>query len=82
LESHSLTLTGEELAELDNQTYKEALDNDDNDNVISEEKILTINVLREAFRKTDEAVDYFRNHDPLYDCSAKVGHELRDVLSR
>jgi hypothetical protein len=35
LESHSLTLMNEELAELDKQTYKEA---QDDDNVISEEK--------------------------------------------
>jgi hypothetical protein len=78
LESHSLPLTNEELVELDKQMYKEA--QDDDNNVISEEKTLIIKGLREAFSKIDEAVDYFRNHDTLYDHSAKVECELRDVL--
>jgi hypothetical protein len=76
LESHSLSLTREELAEFDKQTYKEA-HNDYyyyyyyyyyyhyNVNLISDEKTLTIQGLTEAFSKTNEAVDYFKNHDPL-----------------
>jgi hypothetical protein len=79
LESHSLPLMNEEPADMDKQTYKEA-QNDDDNNVISEEKTLTIKGLREAFSKIDEAVDYSRNHDSLYDCYAKVKREVRDML--
>jgi hypothetical protein len=51
------------------------------DSVISEENALTLKGLREAFSKIDEAVDYFQNQNPVYDCSAKVELELQDVLS-
>jgi hypothetical protein len=80
VKSHSLPFTNEELAEMDKQTYEEAQDDDDDDdNVISAEKT-TIKGLREAFSKTDEAVDYFRTII-LSDLSAKVERLLRDVLS-
>jgi hypothetical protein len=44
--------------------------------------MLKIKGLSEAFSKIDDTVDYFQNHSPLYDCSAKVEHEVWDVLSR
>jgi hypothetical protein len=73
LESHSLPLTNEKLAEMDKLMYKDAQDDNNNDeNIVSEENTLTIKCLREAFSKIDEAVDYFWNHDPLYDSSTKV----------
>lgn len=52
LESHSLLLVNEELAELDRQMCNEVQDRDD----VS---------IREAFGQTDEAVYYFWNYDPL-----------------
>jgi hypothetical protein len=82
LESHFLPLMNKELAKLDLQTYKEAQDDgSDDDNIITEGKTLTNQGLREALSKIDEAMDYFRNHDPLCDHSVNVERELRDVLS-
>jgi hypothetical protein len=51
--------------------YKDAQDDNDNKNIVSEENTLTIKCLK-AFSKTDEAVDYFWNHGPLYDSSNKA----------
>jgi hypothetical protein len=50
LESHSLPLTNEELAELDKQTYEEAQDDDDI-NVISEEKTLTVKRFKRSLQQ-------------------------------
>jgi hypothetical protein len=44
LESYSLWLTNEELAELNKQMYKGAQDDDDDNNIISEENALTFKV--------------------------------------
>jgi hypothetical protein len=52
--------------------YKDAVDDNDNKNIVSEENILTIKHLKVAFSKTDEAVDYFWNHGPLYEGSTKA----------
>jgi hypothetical protein len=70
-----------ELSELDKQIYKEAQDDDDDDDdgddgVISEEKTSAVKGLREAFSSINDAVDYFRDHDLLYDHSAKVRQDL------
>jgi hypothetical protein len=48
LEYHSLPLTNEELAELDKYTHK--AQDDDNDNVISDEKTLTFQGLEKLMR--------------------------------
>jgi hypothetical protein len=60
LESLSLPLTNEEMAEMNMRTYKEA-QNDDDERVTSEENTLTMlsRGLSENFRKINGAVDYF-----------------------
>jgi hypothetical protein len=41
-------------------------------NVVSEETTLTIKGLREAYSKIDKDVDYYQNHDPFCDLSARL----------
>jgi hypothetical protein len=59
LQPVSFSLTNEELPEVDRQMYKEAQDDLNDESVISEENTLTIEGLRETFKKIIEAVDYF-----------------------
>jgi hypothetical protein len=43
--------------------------------------MLTVNDTREAIDDVYKAMDYFRNHDTVYDVSVKAEHDLRDALS-
>lgn len=63
------------------QTHKEALYDDVKDSVIAVEKMLPVKGLWEAFSKTDVAMDFLSNHDPLCGHSAKVEHNIWVVLS-
>ena len=43
--------------------------------------MLTVKDIREAVGEVYKAMDYFRNHDAVYDVSIKVERYLRDALS-
>ena len=43
--------------------------------------MLRVKYIREAVDEVYKAMDYFRNHDTVYDVSIKVERDLRDALS-
>jgi len=43
--------------------------------------MLTVKDIRDAVDEVYKAMDYFRNHDVVYDVSDKVERDLRDALS-